>query len=255
MSERVATGVRRQLRLRWTGVAVGCSLLALGGYVTLSDLWTMAHGRKWITATTLVFAYELAILGRSLDRNRQTETARLRASFGLANLVTLARGALLALLAGFVLVPQPTGAAAWLASGLYGTAAVLDRVDGAVARLRGGTTLLGAQLDAKFDGVGLLVGGAVGVAYGTLPVWYLAVGLARFGFDAGVWLRRSRGRPIGSLPGSRWRRRLAGLQMVVVAVALTPVVVPPLTTVLATVAMGPFLIHFAADWLAVTGRQ
>ncbi len=254
MSDGVAGTARRKLRLRWTGLAILCFLLALAGYLILSAWWSMDHGRRWVAAAGGVFCYELVVLGRFLDRNRRTEAAQLHGSLGTANLVTLGRGVLLALLAGFAVVPQPDGSATWLPAGLYASAVILDQADGALARFNGRTTLLGARLDAEFDGLGLLVAGAVGVAYGVLPPWFLAVGLARFVYAGALRLERAKGKELRDLPGDRFRRPLAGTQMLVAATALSPLLDPPLTTIIATIAAIPFLARFFMDWLVVTGR-
>jgi CDP-diacylglycerol--glycerol-3-phosphate 3-phosphatidyltransferase len=243
-----------RLRRQW-GIAMLTAVgVAVMGYVALSDWWTHFHGLRWTATTAVVLTYELWLLWRHLDRNRCETTGLLLDSLGIATAVTFARGLATAAVAGFITVPEPVGRAAWLPAGLFVITVALDWVDGRLARQYGETTVLGAKLDLEFDGLCLLVGGLLGIAYGVLPPWYLAVGLARPTFVASRWLHRRRGRSVGSVPPSDVRRPLTGLQMVVCSIALLPVVSPPVSTVLATVAMVPFIGVFVRDFHAVVRR-
>jgi CDP-diacylglycerol--glycerol-3-phosphate 3-phosphatidyltransferase len=251
MSEGYEPAAWARLRRQWALTVLTAVGVAVMGYVALSDWWTRLHGLQWAATAGVVLAYELWLLWRHLDRNRCETTGLLLDSLGIATAVTLARGLTTAAVAGFIAVPEPVGRAAWLPSGLYVITVALDWVDGRLARQYGETTVLGAKLDLEFDGLCLLVAGLLGNAYGVLPPWYLAVGLARPAFVAGQWLHRRRGRSVGPVPPSGIRRPLTGLQMVVCSVALLPVVSPPASTALATVAMMPFVGVFARDFRAV----
>lgn len=134
----------------------------------------------------------------------------------------------------------------------YGTAVVLDAADGAIARSLGTETRLGVRLDLAVDTTGFLVVPVVAVAWGALPVWYLSLSAARYGYRAGCALYRVRGGTVGDLPPSRVRRPLAALQMVFLTVALVPVVPPSLVWTVAPVVLLPSLAVFARDLLAVT---
>jgi len=190
-------------------------------------------------------------------------------SLGLPNAVTALRGLLVAWVAGFLVLDAGTLATPgwvstavdplsrpllWLPAVAYGTAALLDAADGALARSLGRETVLGAELDTEYDAIGLLVAAAVGVVGGAVPAAYLACGLARYAFVAGKRWRRRRGLAVHSLPHRRSRRRLAGLQMAYLAVALAPVTGVLAARVGALVLGGPFLLGFARDWLYVSGR-
>src|SRR5262245_59296310 len=83
--------------------------------------------------------------------------ARLRRSVGAAEMplgpataVTLGRGLLIAGVAGFLFL-DPTGAAVWIPGPLYALAALLDRLDGALARRTASVSALGAALDVTTD--------------------------------------------------------------------------------------------------------
>lgn len=243
----------RRLRLRWivvAWIAAVATALAFGG---LRLLLADGLARRWLALVVPVLTFELAFLWRCLPRNRDGE--RLLPSFGLGTLLTLARGVLIAFLAGFLLLPQPTESLVWLPAALYGTAALADYLDGAIARATDHVTTLGARLDTEFDALGILIAPLLAIVYGQLPIWYLSVGAARYLFVFGRWLRHKHEFPVFDLPPRRSRRLLAGIQMAFIALVLSPVVEPPLTTILAIVVAVPFIAGFVRDWLYVSGRR
>jgi CDP-diacylglycerol--glycerol-3-phosphate 3-phosphatidyltransferase len=241
------------LRRRATLHAVVAVTLTLAGYGLL--WWVIPEtASRWLAVAGVVLGAELFLLQRHLDTNRRHDEERLLADLGVGNLVTLTRGVLLAWVAGFLAVPWVASELAWLPAVGYGLSAVLDALDGAVARARDRVTVLGETLDVEFDALGLLVVPLVGVVAGQLPAWYLAVGLARYLFVGGCRLRGRRGLAVHDLPPRASRRVLAGAQMAFVAVALTPVVSPAVAGVGAVLVGVPLLLGFARDWLYVSGR-
>jgi CDP-diacylglycerol--glycerol-3-phosphate 3-phosphatidyltransferase len=172
---------------------------------------------------------------------------------GVANAVTMVRGGLYAVVAGFVLVPPET-ATSWLPAACYGTGVALDRIDGYLARTVGRETALGARLDMAFDTFGFVAAPLLAVVWGTLPVWYLSLSVARFLYRGGCEWRRLRGRPVFDLPGSDLRRPLAGIQMCFLTVALVPGVPASLVGTVAPVVLVPSLVVFLRDFLVVSGR-
>jgi CDP-diacylglycerol--glycerol-3-phosphate 3-phosphatidyltransferase len=240
-----------RLRRQWSAVALLGAGLTAAGFLLVSDRLTAGDGGRWTLATGGVLAYELWLLRRHLDRNRPPDGGAVAPTLGVGTGVTLARGLAMAAVAGFLALPRPSGALAWAPAGLYALAAALDWVDGRLARWRGQVTALGAKLDAEFDGLGLLVASSLAVSYGTAPVWYLAVGLARPAYVAGLWLHRRRGGRVAPLPSTALRRRLAGLQMLACVGLLAPVTGGTLATALVAAAL-PFLAGFVHDFRTVT---
>jgi CDP-diacylglycerol--glycerol-3-phosphate 3-phosphatidyltransferase len=238
--------------LQWGIVAIVTVVSIAGGHLTLVRWEMPVVGIRWSLSAGAVLLYELAVLWRHLDHNRHAETGRLLTSFGSATAITVGRGLLLAVVAGFLFVPRPTGAAVWVPGLAYGSAIVLDFFDGFVARWRERPTRLGALLDCRFDTLGLFVAPLLGVLYGQLPVWYLSVAVAKPVCVGALSVRAWRGRPTSALPETTTNRWLAGLQMIVVTLALLPVVGPPLTSFAATAAMIPFLFQFGRDWRTAT---
>jgi CDP-diacylglycerol--glycerol-3-phosphate 3-phosphatidyltransferase len=244
------SGLPRRLRWQWYAFAVVATVSLGLVAAVLFDAGVRVRAWAAVSGPTMV---GLLVFARwALDENYE-RTGTLRQSMGAANALTLFRGLLVAFLAGFVVTP-PDSVSAWLPGVLYGLVALGDFVDGAVARRVGAETVLGARLDMAVDSLGFLVGSLVGLATGRLPVWYLSVAVARYVYRLARFVRRVRGRPVGSLPSSRVRRPLAAFQMAFLTFALLPLVEPSVVVPLATVAMVPTLAGFGRDWLYVAGH-
>lgn len=173
--------------------------------------------------------------------------------FGVANTLTLFRGALYAVVAGFVVVPPETPLV-WVPALAYGGGVVLDKLDGVVARTVGEVTPVGKRLDMAFDTFGFVVAPLVAVLWGQLPVWYLSLSAARYVYRGGVAWRQFRGRPLFEQPNGDIGKYLAGVQMVFLTAALAPVVPTGVVWAAAPLVLFPSLLVFARDFLAVTGR-
>ena len=176
-----------------------------------------------------------------------------------ATLVTLARGGVLAVLGGLVLL-SPLGERGevlrWLPGPLYTAAALADVLDGYLARRHGQVTAVGSSFDGYMDALGLLVAPLVAVANGQLPPWYLMLGAAFYVFRGALLVRERLGLPVHRhrLRRNPWARGFAAAQMTLVAVALYPIPRPSLDAV-ATVLMLPTLLLFAREWRLVTAAD
>jgi CDP-diacylglycerol--glycerol-3-phosphate 3-phosphatidyltransferase len=255
-----ASPVGTQLRRDWTLAAVVSVVTLVTAVLGLAWLADHPVAARWAVPTAGVVAFELWFLRRNLGANHAddgaweaTTTERRYSRLGLANAVTLFRGGLFAGVAGFAIV-APAPVYGWLPALLYGAGCALDAVDGALARYRGRTTVLGARLDMAFDTLGFLVAPIVAVLWGRLPIWYLSLSLARYLFKAGRGWRRHQGLPVFELPSSRLRRPLAGVQMAFIAFALTPLLPGSAIEPLAAVVLAPSLTVFLRDYLVVSGR-
>lgn len=243
------------LRRRWWGVLLVYAGTLWLGYQGLRLAWPDSLAARWSIPVVAVLAYSLWLCWSSLDRNRRAGESRLLPTFGPGNTVTLARGLVMALLAGFLFLPRPIdGWLAWTPASLYTLLATLDYLDGYVARITNQATLLGARLDGAFDALGLLIAVSLAVWYGQLPAWYLLVGLSRYLLAWGLWWRQRQGQPVYELPPSQNRRVLAGFQMGFISVILWPLFSPPGTTLAGIIFAAPLLAGFGRDWLVVSGR-
>ncbi|WP_277553538.1 CDP-alcohol phosphatidyltransferase family protein [Halobaculum limi] len=254
MSEAVRRRTGRTPRAVVAWAVAGLVALATGAAVLTAGVAPDTAG-VWLLPAAVVVAWEWWFLTGNVDANHPTDAPDARRDgLGLANGVTLGRGLLYAGVAGFLLTGSLNGAWAWAPALLYGAGAALDAVDGAIARHVGSQTVLGERLDMGVDTLGFLVAPLVGVAWGRIPVWYLALSAARYLFKFGRWQRQRRGLAVYDLPDSRVRRPLAGLQMAFIAVALAPVLPVAIVEYLAAVVVTPSLLVFARDYLAVAGH-
>ena len=129
-------------------------------------------------------------------------------ALGLANLVTLLRMMLVAVLAA-PLVPGGS-AAGWVVVALAAVALALDGVDGWLARRQGLASGFGARFDMEVDSALALVLAALAWAEGTVGPVVLLLGLPRY-----VFVAASRGLPWldGPLPDRRSRKLVCVVQI------------------------------------------
>ena len=205
--------------------------LVWGG--TRMPLYRDATPALAIAAFAAISATALTLLPRHHPHRR----------LGAANVLTLVRAALAAWAAGLVAAP-PDPAIAWLAVAIAVTLAVLDGVDGAVARRSGLTGPFGARFDMEVDAFFILVLSTLVWHHGKAGGWVVGCGLARYLFLAARWPWPWLGAPL--LPS--WRgKTVAVLQFVGLAAALAPIVPSPLSDAIAAVTLALLTWSFALD--------
>jgi phosphatidylglycerophosphate synthase len=222
-----------------TGLAVvaGASgFVVFGGFAPLVAVGSLA-----------AFAILAVLVVGGVERHHSPE------GFGLANRITLSRGALNAVLVGLLL--QPTvllgGWAGGLGSAVLGLAVVslsLDGVDGHLARRRGETSSFGARFDVEVDATLLAVLSALLVALDRAGPWVMAGPALYYAFVAArriwPWLRRD-------LPPASRRKVVFVAHVALLLVALLPVVEPALAARVAAVGVMALAGSFLVDlrWL------
>lgn len=256
--EEPETAALTQLRWRWFIYLIGGLGMLVGGTSFLLVNWQSAYAWRWATLAGLALGYLLWMLWGALKENvlREAEFFQpetLLPYFGAANWISLARGLLIVAVLGFLGSPRPEGWLAWLPGLVYTLAVLFDFVDGYLARRLNQTTRLGEILDMTLDGLGVLAATLLVVKYGQVPAWYLLVGLARYLFLAGLWLRRKLKLPVYEMLPNMARRAQAGLQMGFIFVMLWPIFSPPGTHIAAVFFSLPFFAGFLWDWLTVSG--
>jgi CDP-diacylglycerol---glycerol-3-phosphate 3-phosphatidyltransferase len=241
------------LKKRWAAFSLTGSLILIGAFAWLYVAWEQPGAQRWLLASAFFFFYLSLLLWRGLVYNHRAGETHLLPTFGAGNQLTLLRGFLLAMLAGFLLMPRPAGLLGWLPGLLMSAIAAADLFDGYLARRINHATRLGEMLDMQLDGLGLLLTTSLAIIYRQAPAWFLLVGLARFLFLAGIALRRRLDQPVFDLPPSAARRPFAGAMMGFTAVLLFPLFSPPATHLAAALFALPFLAGFTRDWLVVSG--
>ena len=231
-------------------------LLTLGlGAFWLSAVWGTPASLQWLAQSTVLWLFIWFQTARRLTLNRADPQSAVYARLGWGNRLTLLRSWLIAATGGFLFQVWPEGTwLAWLPGMIYFFGAVLDRIDGFVARRTGQMTQLGNELDTVSDALGLAVAAALAWSYGQVHWSYLLMGAAYYLFHAGLSVRRMRGLAIYPLPPAMHRRAWAGFQMGYLVVALWPLFYPPVTLVAGFAFMLPALTGFVVDWLVISGR-
>ena len=169
------------------------------------------------------------------------------ARFGPANAVTTARAMLAALAAGLV-GQSASPALLWPVIGLTALMAVLDGLDGWLARATQTVSAFGARFDMETDAAFILVLSALVWQHDKAGVWVLGCGLLRYAFvGAGrvlPWLAKP-------LRATRRGRAVAILQMLGLGVALAPIVPRPASVAVAGITLAALCWSFALDvaWL------
>jgi CDP-diacylglycerol---glycerol-3-phosphate 3-phosphatidyltransferase len=240
-----------RLRRQWLATALLWASSWLLFYALLRPVWS--YSGRWLVLSGLVLAYGLRVLWRYLPANHRPGEDRLLPSIGPGNTLSLVRGLCIGLIAGFLFGPWPMGALAWVIVLLYTIADIADYFDGYLARRANHVTLLGKALDIEFDGLGMLVVILLAISFGQLPVWYLALGLARYLFLFGLWLRHRLNRPIFDMTPSIHRRIFAGFQMGFLSVVLWPILPQPMAVIPGTLFAAATGLGFWRDWLVVSG--
>ena len=201
---------------------------------------TVGLGAVGWTVGLLASATAAGLLAVALHRAGTTR-------FGPANVVTLVRATLGQAVAALVAASLVGVDHRALLLGLTALALALDAIDGHVARRTHSVTPLGARFDMEADAFLILV-----LSVAAAPVvgwWVLAIGFARYAllFAERVWpwLRVP-------VPPRYWRKVVAAVQAVTLAVVLTGLVPTVEAVAFLLVALGLLAESFGRDiaWLA-----
>jgi phosphatidylglycerophosphate synthase len=174
---------------------------------------------------------------------RHLETAH----FGPANVVTLLRLALTAMLLALVIAPAST-ALLWLCIGVATVTLLLDGLDGRLARKYGSSSRFGARFDMEVDAVLICVLALLAWHFERAGIWVLAAGLFRYAFVGAAmllpWLR-------AALPPSTRRKTVCILQSTTLLICMGPIIPVPLAPWVAAAGIALLTWSFALDvlWL------
>ena len=219
-----------------TAIALG--LLLAGLATVLAERGGLSHA--FVPKTLAVFAIGVALVLAALPAHLP------RQRFGPANRVTLARLGLVSLLAA--MLGEGVASVAWPAVAIATLAAVLDAVDGRLARRTGLASPFGARFDMETDALLMLVLALLAWQLGKAGGWIVAAGLLRYAFvgagRAWRWLERP-------LPPSLRRKAICVIQIITLIVALAPIIPVAASEVIAGAGLALLVCSFAVDvaWL------
>ncbi len=213
--------------------AVGAASVALGAVLPVGP-WYAVKASGGLAAGLAVV---LAGLGAHHPHTR----------FGPANHVTLGRASLTALLAGLVGEPEVTATAATVVL-LASVATALDNLDGWLARRYDTASAFGARFDMEVDALLVLVLSVLAWQWEKAGAWVLLSGLLRYMFVVAAAVLPWMGAP---LPSRRRRQTVCVIQLIGLITVLAPFIRPPLSAVLAAIALAILVWSFIVDvrWL------
>jgi CDP-diacylglycerol---glycerol-3-phosphate 3-phosphatidyltransferase len=242
-----------RLRKSWFAYLVISTSFLVSGYNVLRVYGDVHIALHWLGISSFALILFMVMLYNLLQDNFTKENHTFSPVFGPGTNLTIIRGILIAMLIGFAFSSRPDNWIGWMPGCLFTLAILADYFDGYLARLSNHTTCLGEKLDTNLDGWTILAGSMLLIQYGQAPWWFIFVGLARFIFLGGIWIRQRCELPVYQLEESVTRRAFAGVQMGLIAVLLLPVFSPPGTYWAATLFAIPFIIGFLLDWMSSIG--
>jgi phosphatidylglycerophosphate synthase len=219
--------------------ALICILAAALLIGAVAGMWMkgLGLGTSYLVKSLTVYTAGAALVLIGLPGNHPFS------SFGAANQVTVVRGALVALLAGLIGEAADVVLAA-LATTMATGVAVLDGVDGWLARRTRLASAFGARFDMETDALLILVLSVLAWQFGKAGLWVLGSGLLRYAFIAAGRAVAALQRP---LPPSWRRKAVAVAQIVALIVAVAPFVPAAVSAPLAAVALGTLAVSFLVD--------
>lgn len=245
-----AAALRRDaLRSLWTGAVL---VVAAGGGLQVA--WPSLFGAGYAGKAMALYGMAAGLLLHGLRHHRNAH-GELHRRFGAANQVSLLRLGMLAMLAALVgegaaRAGHPGAAVLGWAIVVWATVgAVLDAVDGPLARRSGLASDFGARFDMETDAALMLVLCLLIVQFGQAGPWVLAAGLMRYAFVAASWVWHWLARP---LPPSMRRKTVCVVQIVTLITALGPIIPPAGAAAIAGAGLALLVYSFAIDvrWLA-----
>ena len=221
-------------------IAVAVPMLAVAMAVAAWTGWSAAYALQCLA----VFALGVLVVMHGLAAHAPRER------FGAGNGLTLARLAMIALLAGVAGRPLPADPAplAWTIVVFATTTAVLDAADGPLARAQGLASEFGARFDMECDALLVAVLCVLILQFDKAGAWVLAAGAMRYAFvlagRAWPWIAQ----PL--FPS--WRRKaVCVVQITLLIVCLGPIIPRTASQAIAAAGLAMLGASFAADlgWL------
>jgi phosphatidylglycerophosphate synthase len=198
-------------------------------------------GTGYVATTLVLFSAAAALIVGLVSKHLRLSR------FGAANSVTLLRVALVAGVAAFI-GQTPNDRIAWTTAAAITVIALLDGVDGWLARRSQEQSAFGARFDMETDAALILILSVLVWNHEKAGAWVVACGLMRYGFVAAGWIVPWMAGPLRSTVRGK---SVAVAQFVGLGVALLPIVPTPFSTIVAAITLALLVWSFAIDvaWL------
>src|SRR5688500_8848296 len=230
------TSLNRSIRLhtRLVGAgALGCLIVTGVGF--MAQPWLQA-GAFYAWKAAALFAAMMAIASAFIGDHPFPR-------LGPANRVTIVRAMLVALTAGLVGEPETPRVAA-AAVVVVAAVALLDGIDGWLARRSRMASAFGARFDMETDALLILALSVLVWRHDKAGAWVLACGLMRYAFVAGGWLLPWMA---GPLAPTRRGRTVAVAQIVGLSITLVSIFPPSIGRMVAAATLAALTWSFALD--------
>lgn len=225
-------------------LAVAAGVFAILVYAPIVASQTMS-GADYIKRSLLFFAAATVLIVVRIGSHHPFPR------FGTANTVTLLRVSLVSGVAGFI-GETPSDLIAWIAAEAVTVVALLDGVDGWLARRSREESAFGARFDMETDAALILILSVLVWHHQKAGAWVLACGLMRYGFVVAGWVLPWMAGPLRStLRG----KSVAIAQLVGLGLALLPSVPVSISNIVAAITLALLVWSFAVDiaWLKRQG--
>lgn len=226
------------------GVAAALLALAAAGVAHLAGF-----GAGYVAKSLALYSFGAALVWRGLALHHP------HPRFGAGNRITLFRFAMTTLFVALVGEPLAQhDTVAWVLVVAATVTALLDAVDGTMARRSGLASPFGARFDMETDAWFTLVLCVLVLQLDKAGGWVLASGLMRYAFVAAAlawtWLA-------APLPASRRRQTVCVVQITLLIVCLGPIIAPAAASALAAIGLAALAASFAIDvrWLISARRN
>ncbi len=219
----------------------------LCGAVAASLGIALGVGAAYVAKAVAVFVLGTLLFVPALHRDHPFTT------FGPANRITMGRGVLTAVIAGF-LGSRVDSATAFTLVGIGLASLILDGFDGRLARRSGMASSFGARYDMETDAFLILVCSLLAWQLDKAGPWVVLSGLLRYLFIAAGWVFPWMK---GALPLSRRRQTVCVIQIAVMLAVLLPFVTSPLSDLLSAATLCLLCYSFLVDvlWLHNAGTS
>lgn len=220
--------------------AAFAGMLVVLAYAPVVASETMS-GADYIKRSVLFFAASVILIVGRIGSHHPFPR------FGAANTVTLLRVSLGAGVAGFI-GETPSDRIAWLVTTTVVVLALLDGLDGWLARRSAEQSAFGARFDMETDAALILILSALVWHHGKAGAWVLSCGAMRYAFIAAGWMLPWMAAPLrATLRG----KTVAVVQFVGLGLALLPIVPVPYSDIAAAITLALLVWSFSVDiaWL------
>jgi phosphatidylglycerophosphate synthase len=230
---------RRTPAVRRSAALAQAAGLVVAASVAAAMLAIGAVGPRYVANAVVVDVAVAVVVLRAVSRSHPFDY------FGAANIVTTLRAALVAATAALIVEP-PAPVVAGAAAGLALIVALLDGVDGWLARRTQMASPFGARFDMEVDALLILVLSILAWTLGKAGPWVVLAGAMRYLFVAAGWAWDWMTAP---LPPSTRRKAVCVVQVLGLAAVVSPLLPAPASTLAALVTLLTLTWSFAVDTL------